>query len=92
MAATMEILLPDAFAEALGNNSDYVWMDDMDGGAEARQPGLTVVGPVGVLELVEENNSIQLPVALAKFPAVNFFVSEQPPASALTRDRERQKP
>lgn len=81
----------EALQLALQTNAAGVLMDDMDGRAEARRLGLTVVGTVGVLERAAEKDLIQLPVVLAKLQATNFFISEELLTAALTRDRARKK-
>lgn len=82
----------EALQLALQINAAGVLMDDMDGRAEARRPGLVVIGTIGLLERAAEKGLIDLPAAFAKLRQTNFFAAEELFAAALARDRQCKKP
>ena len=81
----------EALQLALQIKAAGVLMDDLDGRAEARRLGCTVIGTVGLLERAAEKGLLELPATIARLRATNFFASEELLAAALARDRQRRK-
>ena len=81
----------EALQLAAQTNAAGVLMDDLDGRAEARRLGFTVIGTVGVLERAAEKGLIELPAAFARLRTTSFFVSEELLAAVEERHRQRIK-
>jgi predicted nucleic acid-binding protein len=77
---------------AVETKTPVVLMDDLDGRTAARQLGLLVVGTIGVLERMAENDLIELPATVVKLRLTNFFVSPKLLTGVLERDRRRKTP
>jgi len=67
-------------------------MDDEDGRIEAERRAMAVIGTLGVLERAAERGLLDLPPALARLQATNFFVDDALIQEALARDAARKKP
>jgi predicted nucleic acid-binding protein len=82
----------DAIRLAEELRADLVLMDDEDGRIEAERRALTVVGTLGVLERAAERGLLDLPSALTRLRATNFFVDDALIQEALARDAARKRP
>jgi predicted nucleic acid-binding protein len=82
----------DAIHLAEELHADLVLMDDEDGRIEAERRALTVIGTLGVLERAAERGLLDLPSALTRLRATNFFVDDALIQEALARDAARKRP
>ncbi len=76
-----------ALAEAL--KADLVLIDDADAREEAEKRNLKVTGTLGVLRLAALQRIVDLPEAIAKLLATNFFVSPRLVADLLSEMTHR---
>ena len=53
--------------------ADLVLMDDLEGRAEARRRKLRVTGTLGVLRVAAELGLVDVPLAVSKLQATNFY-------------------
>jgi predicted nucleic acid-binding protein len=72
--------------------ADLILMDDEDGRLEAERRAMAVIGTLGVLERAAEHELLDLPLALARLQATNFFVEDVLIQEALARDAARKRP
>jgi predicted nucleic acid-binding protein len=79
----------DAIALAEELRADLILMDDEEGRIEAERRAMTVVGTLGVLERAAERGLIDLPTALTRLQATNFYVDDALIREALARDAAR---
>jgi predicted nucleic acid-binding protein len=82
----------DAIHLAEELHADLILMDDEDGRIEAERRALTVIGTLGVLERAAERGLLDLPPALTRLRATNFFVDDALIQEALARDAARKRP
>jgi predicted nucleic acid-binding protein len=82
----------DAIHLAEELHADLVLMDDEDGRIEAERRAMAVIGTLGVLERAAERGLLDLPSALARLRATNFFVDDALIQEALARDATRKRP
>lgn len=64
-------------------------MDDWEGRQEAERRALTVTGTLGVLERAAEQGLLDLPTALARLQATNFYLPVNLVRDLLARDAAR---
>jgi predicted nucleic acid-binding protein len=74
-------------AQAL--HADLLLMDEWEGRREATQRGLTVTGVLGVLERAAQREWIDLPSALTRLLATNFYAPANLVRALLARDAAR---
>jgi predicted nucleic acid-binding protein len=82
----------DAIQLAEELHADLVLMDDEDGRIEAERRAMAVIGTLGVLERAAERGLLDLPSALTRLRATNFFVDDALIEEALARDATRKRP
>ena len=82
----------DAITLAEELHADVVLMDDEDGRIEAERRAMAVIGTLGVLERAAERGLLDLPSALTRLQATNFFVDDALIQEALARDATRKRP
>jgi len=82
----------DAIHLAEELHADVILMDDEDGRIEAERRAMAVIGTLGVLERAAERGLLDLPPALARLQATNFFVDDALIQEALARDATRKRP
>jgi predicted nucleic acid-binding protein len=83
---------PDAIHLAEALHAEVILMDDEDGRIEAERRAMAVIGTLGVLERAAARGLLDLPSALTRLRATNFFVDDALIQEALVRDATRKRP
>jgi predicted nucleic acid-binding protein len=71
--------------------ADLLLMDDRQGRQEAQRRALTVTGTLEVLERAAERGWLDLPSALTRLQATNFYLPALLVRDLLARDAARKK-
>jgi predicted nucleic acid-binding protein len=71
--------------------ADLLLMDDWQGRQEAHRRALIVTGTLGVLEHAAEQGLLDLPTALTRLQATNFFLPAPLIRDLLARDASRKR-
>jgi predicted nucleic acid-binding protein len=71
--------------------ADLLLMDDWEGRREAERRALQVTGTLGVLERAAERGLLDLPAALARLQATNFYLPTTLIRDLLARDAARRR-
>jgi predicted nucleic acid-binding protein len=71
--------------------ADLLLMDDWEGRREAERRALRVTGTLGVLERAAERGLLDLPTALVRLQATNFYLPTTLVRDLLARDTARQR-
>jgi predicted nucleic acid-binding protein len=71
--------------------ADLLLMDDWQGRREAERHALRVTGTLGVLEHAAERGLLELPAALARLQATNFYLPTTLVRDLLARDAARKR-
>jgi len=79
----------DAILLAQSLHADLLLMDEWEGRREAARRGLTVTGVLGVLERAAQRELIDLPAALTRLLATNFYAPAALVRDLLARDAAR---
>jgi predicted nucleic acid-binding protein len=79
----------DAITLAQAMQADLLLMDEWEGRREAVRCALTVTGVLGVLERAAQRELIDLPTAVTRLLATNFYSPANLVRDMLVRDAER---
>jgi predicted nucleic acid-binding protein len=71
--------------------ADLLLMDDWQGRQEAQRRALIVTGTLGVLERAAEQGLLDLPTALTRLQATNFYLPAPLIRDLLARDASRKR-
>jgi predicted nucleic acid-binding protein len=70
-------------------DADLLLMDDWEGRREAQRRGLAVAGTLGILNRAAERGLLELPDALGRLQATNFYLPAALVREMLVRDAAR---
>jgi len=71
--------------------ADLLLMDDWEGRREAERRALRVTGTLGILDRAAERGFLDLPAALARLQATNFYLPTTLVHDLLARDAARKR-
>jgi predicted nucleic acid-binding protein len=94
LAAGLEVLGAgerEAIALAEELHADLVLIDEDKGRQIARSLGLRVTGTLGVLDIAAERRRIDLPIALTRLQATDFYVTQGLIDALLAQDTARKR-